>query len=123
MTILEAMRDPNLLGSSLRDPESWQAWEDFLAALLGLPTEPIREAWLIVGRRGGKSRIAALGAVYLACFRDYGDILAPDEIGTLPIVAADRLQARTTVMGYVNGPPGRALRSSSSSWWRRRRSP
>jgi len=30
-----------------------------------------REAWVIAGRRAGKSRIAALVAVYLATFRDY----------------------------------------------------
>jgi hypothetical protein len=66
------------------------------------PTQPAQEAWLVVGRRGGKSRVAALIAVYLACFRNYGQILAPGEVGTLPIVAADRRQARA-VMGYVKG--------------------
>jgi len=55
-----------------------------------------------VGRRGGKSRVAALLATYLACFRHYRRILAAGEVGTLPIVAADRRQART-VMGYVKG--------------------
>ena len=35
------------------------------------PLEPFRETALVVGRRGGKSRILALVAVYLACFRDY----------------------------------------------------
>jgi hypothetical protein len=39
-------------------------------------TSPAHEGWLIVSRRGGKSRIAATVAVYLACFRDYG-VLAP----------------------------------------------
>ncbi|HSD33231.1 MAG TPA: hypothetical protein VLB49_15025, partial [Gemmatimonadales bacterium] len=53
-----------------------------------------------VGRRGGKSRIAALVAVYLACFKDYRNILAPGERGTLPVIAADRRQART-VMRYI----------------------
>src|SRR2546427_11320334 len=56
------------------------------------PATPAREAWGVVGRRGGKSRIAALVAVYLACFRDYRRILAPGERGTLPIIAADRRQ-------------------------------
>src|SRR5439155_660275 len=41
-------------------------------------------------------------AVYLACFRDYRPVLAPGERGTLPIIAADRRQART-VFRYVNG--------------------
>jgi hypothetical protein len=32
---------------------------------------------VIVGRRGGKSLIAALVAVFLACFKDYSAVLAP----------------------------------------------
>ena len=35
------------------------------------PKGPAREAWIVAGRRGGKSRIAALVAVYLAAFRTY----------------------------------------------------
>jgi hypothetical protein len=35
------------------------------------PTAPAREAWVIAGRRAGKSRIAALLAVYVASFRDH----------------------------------------------------
>ena len=121
MTILDAVADPALFASAFPHTESWDAWRTFLAACFGLPmakeqlglyrqhtgrqsvpTSPAREAWLVVGRRGGKSRIAALVAVYLACFRSYVDVLAPGERGTLPIIAADRRQART-VFRYVNG--------------------
>jgi hypothetical protein len=56
----------------------------------------------VVGRRGGKSRIAATIAVYLACFRSYAGVLARGERGTLPLIACDRKQART-LMRYVNG--------------------
>ncbi len=88
MTILQAMRDPQLFGSWFKG-ESWDNWKIFLKALFSLPmtakdrkiftqftgrkTPPgeINEAWLIVGRRGGKSLIAALVAVFLACFKDY----------------------------------------------------
>jgi hypothetical protein len=87
-------------------------WGVFLKAVFGLPMteaeaagfqrhtgrqvppdKPAREAWLIVGRRGGKSRIAALVAVYLACVRDYQPLLAPGERGTVMVIAADRRQA------------------------------
>jgi len=121
MTILEALGDPQLFAPAFPETDSWDAWQAFLAALFGLPMTdaqralyrahtgretppslPAREAWLVVGRRGGKSRMAALTAVYLACFRDYGTILAPGECGTLPIIAADRRQART-VLRYVLG--------------------
>lgn len=113
------MRDPQLLGGSFAGP-TWGAWETFLAGTFGLPmseaqasvfqehtgrqppTERMREAWCVVGRRGGKSKVAALTAVYLACLTDYGSVLSAGEIGTLPVVASDRRQART-VMGYILG--------------------
>lgn len=91
MTILEALDDPRLFGSAFAAP-TWGAWRAFLAILFGLqldpaalevyrrhtgrdvpPTAPASEAFAIVGRRGGKSRVAALVAVWLACFRDYSD--------------------------------------------------
>ncbi|MBV9756563.1 MAG: hypothetical protein JO047_05870 [Alphaproteobacteria bacterium] len=99
--------------------ESWDAWKAFLAALFGLPLNdeqgaiwractgrqdapaaPFAEAWLICGRRSGKSRILALIAVYLACFREWHEQLAPGEHATIPVLAADRRQART-IMRYV----------------------
>lgn len=97
----------------------WDAWRAFLRALFALPmsdvdlqtyracterqtppTSACREAWMVVGRRGGKSRIAAFLAVLLACFRRYQ--LAPGERGVVMVLAADRKQARV-VMRYVIG--------------------
>lgn len=120
MTILDAMRDPALFGPWF-DPASWRAWSAFLAALFALPMSdadvdvfrqctgrttppksPAREAWVVVGRRGGKSRIAAAIAVYLACFADHRANLAPGEVGTVALIAADRRQART-LMRYIAG--------------------
>src|SRR4029077_7710599 len=101
--ILKAMGDRNLFGPWFKDKITWQAWTAFLAALFALPmTEeqlalfkvctgrdpapvtPANEATLIVGRRGGKSFILALCAVYLACFRDDRASLVPGESGTIP---------------------------------------
>src|SRR5262249_49986578 len=112
--------DPNLLGAGFREPGSWTHWRVALAALFGLPMtaaeaavfgehtgraspprEPVREAWFVVGRRGGKSRMASAVAVYLACFRDYRPLLAPGERGTLAPIPADRQQART-VFRYIS---------------------
>ena len=52
--------------------------------------QPFTEAAVIVGRRGGKSRILALIAVYLACFRDYAPYLAPGEVATIGVLAVDK---------------------------------
>jgi hypothetical protein len=127
MTLLDAMEDPGLFGPWFTPSDSWRAWRAFLAALLGLPLledhaalyrahtgrqappeAPAKEAWLVVGRRGGKSRIAALVAVYLACFRNYRSLLAPGERGTLMVIAADRRQARVVfryIQGLLDGVP------------------
>ncbi|HUK37140.1 MAG TPA: terminase family protein [Vicinamibacterales bacterium] len=97
--------------------DTWLAWDVFLAAIFGLPmgdahaaifrrctgrqtlpTSSAREAWMIVGRRGGKSRIAALLAAFVAAFKRHR--LAPGERGVVMIIAADRRQARV-VFRYV----------------------
>ncbi len=122
MTGLEAMIDPVLFGRWFAG-DSYAVPRAFIAALFGLPLPtataceayfrhtgrsvyapgtPCREAWLVVGRRGGKSRLAAFVAIYLACFRRYDDVLAPGEVGTVAIIAADRRQARV-IMRYITG--------------------
>jgi hypothetical protein len=60
------------------------------------------EGWLICGRRAGKSFILALVAVYLACFHQYRQYLAPGERGTIMVIACDRRQART-IFRYIGG--------------------
>ena len=120
LTILDTMQDPALFGPWFQG-KTWDAWRVFLASLFGLPLDnkslevfqkhtgrkgtpidPATESWLIVGRRGGKSLISALVAVFLACFRGYQGILAPGERGTVMVIAADRRQARV-VFRYVAG--------------------
>lgn len=120
MNILTAADDEKLFANWFRDRATWQAWFAFLAAVFGLPmtpdqlaiyrqctgrtdvpTEPTTEAWLVIGRRGGKSFIMALVAVFLAVFRDYRQYLAPGERGTVLIIAADRKQARV-VLRYIS---------------------
>jgi hypothetical protein len=119
-TLLEAMDDGNLFAAWFRRGD-WTAWRAFIAALFGLPlsaeqldiykqctgrqappTETAKEAWLVIGRRGGKSFILALVAVYLACFKEWRQYLAPGERGTVMVVAADRAQARV-ILRYVSG--------------------
>lgn len=119
MNILQACEHPELFRSWFKKPESFVSWFAFLAALFGLPmtdeqfaiyqkhtgrkerpTEANGEAWLVIGRRGGKSFVSALVAVFLACFFDYQQYLAPGERGTVMIVAADKRQARV-ILRYI----------------------
>jgi hypothetical protein len=120
VTIRDAMTDPALFGGQFGG-ESFAAWRALLAAFYGLPlTDAERsiiftltgrdnvpesafaELWLAIGRRGGKSQIAALIAVYEALFRDHRAKLAPGEVATVMCIAADRKQARS-VMRYTSG--------------------
>ena len=66
------------------------------------PTQPVREAYAIVGRRGGKSRLAAAIAVEAACLKDWTPHLAVGERATIALISADRQQSRI-VMEYVRG--------------------
>ena len=119
ITLIDACNDRHLFADWFRDREPWAAWFAFIAALFGSPMTPeqlaiyceatgrdtapttaAQEGWLIVGRRGGKSFILALIAVYLACFREYRRHLAPGERGTVMVIATDRKQARI-ILRYV----------------------
>jgi hypothetical protein len=116
VTIDTAMADRVLLGSALGDPASWATWRVVLRAAFGLGLDPaqrelwqrvaghrdppgrrVRELWCSIGRRGGKSRVAALIGVFLACFTK--PRLAPGEVGTVLVLAQSQAQA-TTVFGY-----------------------
>lgn len=119
-SIIEAMDDPALFAPHFRGG-SWDAWRSYAKALFALaPTEAdlawyrahtARQEWpglafkesaVVVGRRGGKSRFLALVGVFLATFKDYTDYLAPGEVATVAIIAADRKQARS-IFRYTIG--------------------
>jgi hypothetical protein len=126
MNILDALDDPNVFGGFFR-AGIWDAWRVFLAAPFGLPitgdqlatyrrftgrstppTAPLHEAWLVCGRRGGKSFVLATIAVFLAAFKDWRRYLAPGEVGVIMIIAADRRQARVIMrycIGLLKGVP------------------
>jgi hypothetical protein len=98
---------------------TWATWRAVLAAAFALdltdeerqavtqltqrqtlPPSPVRELWLLLGRRSGKSIIAALLAVWATCCRTY--TLAPGEVGVFMVIAADRKQARV-IKRYIAG--------------------
>ena len=125
-SIIQAMDDPGLFREWFKGL-SWIAWRIFLKCLFALPLDPDeievfkactgREAppskpcvyaALIIGRRGGKTRILALIAVYLAAFFHWHSFLAPGETGVVAVIAADKKQAAVLlryVKGMLNGVP------------------
>jgi hypothetical protein len=125
MNLLDACADERLFKPWFKSPASWHAWRAFHAALFGLPFEDgeaeqiyeqatglialppaerpaVSEVWSVIGRRGGKSLNMGLLGVYLGAFTDYRKFLAPGERATIPILAADRRQART-IFRFVRG--------------------
>lgn len=118
-SIIQALDHPALFAPYFTGT-SWNAWRSFLAALTAEPMtpdelaiyqactgrtappdKPFSEAALIVGRRG-KSRVLALIAVCLATLRDYTPFLAPGEVATIAVLAANRPQARS-IFRYALG--------------------
>lgn len=119
-SLLKVLADPNLFAPHFKGP-SWDGWKAFLAALTAEPmdeatlaiyrqctgrteppTAPFTEACLVVGRRGGKSRVLALVATYIAAFRDYDEYLAPGEVAMIAVLASNRSQARS-IFRFVSG--------------------
>jgi hypothetical protein len=115
----QAIGDKNLLGAALGPLKPWQTWRTLLKSAFGLalnreearafasvagertpPTRRVRELWAVVGRRGGKSRMAAALAVYAACFAEHR--LARGEVGYVLVLAASRDQAKV-VFEYIRG--------------------
>ena len=115
-TIDRALTDPRLLGAALGPAETWRTWRIVLKSAFGLelnreearafaavagsrspPTRRVRELWAIIGRRGGKSRMAAAIACFIACFTHHK--LSPGERGMVLVLASSVEQARV-VYGY-----------------------
>jgi hypothetical protein len=120
MTIIEAMHDDLLFKPLFGRLETWAAWQVWLKTVFSLPMtadeqkvyractqrrhppKHPQEVWTIAGRRSGKSRVASLVGVYLACFHDYTPYLAPGERAVVMILARDRTQANV-IMRYIKG--------------------
>lgn len=111
ISIIDFMDDPHLAGPFFTGG-TWTAWRVVLKAAFGIqmtddeltifqahtgrqspPRERVNHATLVVGRRGGKSRILALIAVYLA-IHEWRPVLAKGETGSILVIASDRKQAR-----------------------------
>jgi hypothetical protein len=125
-TILQAIKDEKLFGRSFRPKllrgDTYRNWRAALCGVFGLPFETaeafeifkrctgrtkaaitaFKEIFLVIGRRGGKSFVCALIALYVACFVDFSPYLAAGEVATVAIIAADKKQA-AILLRYIRG--------------------
>src|SRR5262249_45157076 len=124
-SIDQAFADKRLFAPTLGDLTSWAVWRIALKAAFGLPLDAaelatfhniagerapprnrVREFWAVCARRSGKSRMAALIGVYLACFLPRR--LAAGELGEVVIVSATQAQAAVVfryVLGFLRSSP------------------
>jgi Terminase large subunit, ATPase domain len=119
MNIARAFCDKRLFAAALGDLDTWQVWLTVLCAAFALPlsaeqlqiftnisggrsppTKAVRELWCVCGRRSGKSRTAALLAVFIALFLKHHR--APGERPMVLVIAGSVDQA-ATVFSYVRG--------------------
>src|SRR5262245_34504812 len=106
-TIIDAIKDKDTLGSlpAFSNLDSWTSWLAWLNAIYALPMGPDKlaiyqqctgrtqppvnppsEIFTICGRRGGKSFISSLTAVFIGCFSEFKQYLNAGENlrGALP---------------------------------------
>lgn len=100
--------------------EEWLPWRAFWKAVYALPmttaelevyrkhtkresppSAPVDEAWMCIGRGAGKTRNAALHAVFRAITFDSSTVAAGESV-TIPLLASDRDQA-SAALKYVRG--------------------
>lgn len=117
MNIIEALDDDALFAPWFPGP-TWAGWRTILKAVYGLPmtadevaffrtvadrdppTEPVKEAWFIIGRRGGKDSVASVIAAHSAALFSEGHRLRPGERALVMCLAVDRDQAKV-VLNYT----------------------
>ena len=122
-TIIDAIQDKDVFGSlpAFQTLDTWKAWIAWLKAVFAIPLTAVEleiygqctgrqsppasqpsEVYSIVGRRGGKSFISSLTAVFIGCFSNFKRYLNAGERAAILILARDRDQAKI-VFNYVSG--------------------
>jgi len=121
ISFAEALRDVRLLGASFRGA-SWRPWHVLAKIISGqplndsemafvfectgrrvLPQNPPRRLYLLVGRRGGKSRFLSALAVWVAALAaNWRNLMAPGEPAVVMLVACDKKQA-AVLRRYADG--------------------
>jgi hypothetical protein len=118
-TILDLMDAADMGGAT------WLPWRAFWKAVYALPMTPdeleifqrhttrstppqaqVAEAWMCIGRGGGKTRNSALHATFRAITFDAARVAGGEDV-VIPLLASDRRQARQALkyMRALNGLP------------------
>lgn len=106
LTIIELMDAAGMVG------DQWLPWRAFWKAVYALPmtaeelaifqrhtkrdvppAQAVAEAWMCIGRGGGKTRNSALHAVYRAITFDASKVAKGEDV-IIPLLASDRRQAK-----------------------------
>lgn len=117
LNIIDSMDDSALFEPWFRGP-TWKPWRVVMKAIFALemtdeekaffrsiadrdpPTEPVKEVWIVAGRRAGKDSVASLLAAHMAAMFNGASHLRPGERGVVMCLACDRDQARI-VLNYT----------------------
>lgn len=119
LNIIQALESPQLFGSIIGPLTTWERWLTFLRTLYGLPfgekdaeifkactgrevpaAAGYGEAYSVVGRRGGKSKMASIIAAFEAVFGPWAARLSAGERGWVFVIATDKRQAGV-VFSYI----------------------
>jgi hypothetical protein len=121
ISLAAAMRDPMLLGGPFAAP-TFAPWLCVSKVLSGesldrreaalfrkctgrsrLPRKPVHKLFMVIGRRGGKSRFLSAVAVHAAALAgDWRSLLSAGERGVVLLLGADRRQA-AVLKRYASG--------------------
>jgi hypothetical protein len=121
ISFAEALSDVRLLGASFSG-SSWRPWHVLAKIISGqslddgemalvfectgrrsLPRNPPRRLYLLVGRRGGKSRFLSALAVWVAALAaNWRSLMAPGEPAVVMLIGCDKKQA-AVLRRYADG--------------------
>ncbi len=126
ISFASAFRSPALFANAF-EGGSWRAWRVVAKLLSGedldeaeldlfrrctgrtrLPARAPKRLYVLVGRRGAKSRVAAAAAVHAAIATDWREVMAPGEQAVALLLAVDRSQAaicRNYALGLIKASP------------------
>jgi hypothetical protein len=111
LSIIDAMDDPALFQPWFTG-DTWAGWRTILKAAFAIPMsdderaffrtvaerdppeQPVKEVWLIVGRRGGKDSVASVVAAHIAAMFDDAGRLRGGERALVVCLAVDRDQSK-----------------------------